>query len=212
MDSQDTPAEAPADTNQAVVESTAVDAVVATTEVAKPDATQPTEAKPEDAKTEVKAEVKAPEVPEAYADFTAPEGMQLDTDVLGDLKALGKELNLTQENAQKVFDLGVKLQQRNAEAWQAQMQKWVGEVKADKEIGGDKLVENLGFAKKAVEQFGGKELMDYLDSSGLGDHPSMVRAFYRIGKAISDDSFVPGGKNTGTARSLEQRLYGNKTA
>ncbi len=200
-----------ADTQQAAETTTeTVEAQASTTDAAtNPEPTQAA-TEQEVAKDEKKDEPTG--APESYADFTAPDGVELDTDVLEGLKTLGKELNLTQDAAQKVFDLGVKLQANNQAAWQAQMQKWVGEVKADKEIGGDKLPENLSVAKKAVDHFGGQELKDYLDSTGLGNHPGLIKAFYRIGKSISEDTFVPGGKNTGTAKSLEQRLYPNQSA
>lgn len=201
------------------IETTAADTTQAATETAATDVTTEVKAEvPADAAaTETKPEVKAEEpktpervAPEAYEDFTSPDGVEIDTEVLGQLKALGKELNLDQASAQKVFDLGVQLQQRQAQAWEAQMQKWIGEVRSDKEIGGDKLPENLALAKKAVEQFGGKEFSEFLDSSGMGSHPAFIRAFHRIGKAISEDTFVSGNKNAGTTNSLENTLYGKR--
>lgn len=213
MDSETTPTETTADTTQAVAESTANDdsTKVTSQEVtteAKDEAKPDTKVEGDDKSKEAKTEAK---VPDSYEDFKSPDGLALDTEVLGDLKALGKELGLTQENAQKVFDLGVKLQQRNTEAWQAQLTKWVGEAKADKEIGGEKFAENLGLAKQAMSKFASREFLEYLDTSGLGNHPALIKTFFKVGKAISDDSFVPGGKNTGT-RSLEDRLYGNTKA
>ena len=44
-----------------------------------------------------------------------------------------------------------------------------------------------------------------LEESGLGNHPEVIRVFYRAGKAISEDRFVAGqaGKtNQGDARRL----------
>lgn len=179
-----------------------------TAEVVATEVPETTEAKPaEAAKPEVKAEEAAKEeapkgAPESYADFSAPEGVELDQDVLGNLKTIAKELNLTQENAQRIVDLGVQMQQKQSEAWQAQVEKWVGEVKSDKEIGGDKLPENLGIARKAVDAFGSPELKALLDSSGLGNHPLMIKTFVNIGKAISEDGFVTSSKTAGTSKSF----------
>jgi hypothetical protein len=187
--------------------------VTTTTEVTKP-VEGAVETKPESKTEEGKPEAKPtdkPAAPEAYTDFKAPEGIELDTEVLGDLKALGKERGWSQEDAQKVFDLGLKMQQRQGEAWQAQMAKWVDEAKADKEFGGEKFAENLALVQKAVTQFGSPDLKAYLDKTGLGNHPEMVKTFYRIGKAISADGFVPGGKNT-SPKSIADRLYPTKTA
>lgn len=185
-------------------------APVVTPETPAPAAEAKPEGKPEEGKPEAKPTDK-PAAPEAYTDFKAPEGVELDTEVLGDLKALGKERGWSQEDAQKVFDLGLKMQQRQGEAWQAQMAKWVDEAKADKEFGGEKFAENLALVQKAVTQFGSPDLKAYLDKTGLGNHPEMVKTFYRIGKAISADGFVPGGKNT-SPKSIADRLYPTKTA
>ena len=57
--------------------------------------------------------------PDEYADFTLPEGIEIDPDGLGNLKALAKDLNLTQEQAQKVADLGAAQAQKFAEALRA---------------------------------------------------------------------------------------------
>src|SRR5690242_6551785 len=58
------------------------------------------EAKPE-AKAETKEGDKAPGgAPEAYADFTAPQGFQLNKDAIAKALPVFKELNLTQDAAQ----------------------------------------------------------------------------------------------------------------
>ena len=84
---------------------------------------------------------------------------------------------------------------------------WAASAKTDKEFGGDKLAENLGIAKQARDQFATPELRKLLETSPLGNNPEVIRLFYRIGKAISSDTYVPGGKAAPSA-STAQRLYG----
>ena len=148
--------------------------------------------------------------PEEYEDFAAPEGVELDAEVLGDFKALGKELNLPQAEAQKVVDLGLKLQGKwaadQAERFQATRDEWTAETKADPEIGGDKLTESLASAKKVLDSFGTPALRELLNDSGLGNHPEFVRAFAKVGKAISEDTFVGVEKEGGT-KSAAKTLY-----
>ncbi|UYW74130.1 peptidase [Pseudocitrobacter faecalis] len=138
--------------------------------------------------------------PEKY-EFTAGEGVELDTEALKDFEPVARELNLTNEQAQKLVDAYPKIlagvQQRQAEAWQAQTEQWAADVKADKEIGGDKLTANLSAAQRALEQFGDPELKEYLDSTGLGNHPALVKAFIKVGKAMSEDKVVTGGHESG---------------
>lgn len=154
--------------------------------------------------------------PEEYADFQLPEGVQLDAELTSDLKAVAKELNLTQEQAQKLADLAANKTQgigaRQMEAIAAAQQQWTADAKADKEFGGEHLAENLGIAKKALDSFGTPELRTLLNESGLGNHPEIIRAFYRAGKAISEDRFVPSGNGgrTSGARDPAKSLYPNQ--
>jgi len=140
--------------------------------------------------------------PESYADFTLPEGAALNSEVVGEFQTLAKEDGLSQERAQKYVDLGIKMAQGNQEASQKAIQdkinetrtQWAEQARTDKEFGGDKLDENLALAKKALDAFGGQELTQLLNESGMGDHPEVIRHFVRVGRAISEDRLVPGGR------------------
>lgn len=147
--------------------------------------------------------------PEKY-EFQAAEGVELDTEALKDFEPVARDLNLTNEQAQKLVDAYPKIlagvQQRQAEAWQAQTEQWAADVKADKDIGGDKLTSNLSAAQRALDQFGTPELKEYLNTTGLGNHPDLVKTFVKIGKAMSEDGMVD-GSNQGQ-RSAAEVLYG----
>lgn len=139
--------------------------------------------------------------PEKY-EFKAGEGQELDTAALEQFEPIARELNLTNEQAQKMVDLyGTKImpmvQKQQAESWQKTTEKWAADVKADKEIGGDKLTANLSAAQRALDQFGDPELKEYLDSTGLGNYPALVKAFIKVGKAMSEDKVVTGGHESG---------------
>lgn len=149
---------------------------------------------------------KKPEgAPESY-EFKAPEGTQFDDAVIGAFSEVAKELNLPQDQAQKVLDkMAPVIAARQAEQFQAARTEWAEAAKTDKEFGGEKLTENLGTAKKALDALATPELRTLLEESGLGNHPEVIRVFYRAGKAISEDRFVAGqaGKtNQGDARRL----------
>ncbi|MCV6576006.1 MAG: hypothetical protein OIF58_09750, partial [Cohaesibacter sp.] len=67
----------------------------------------------------------------------------------------------------------------------------------DKELGGDNLQGALAASETFIDEFGTRALRDYLVSSGGGNHPEIIRAFARAGKALAEDN--PGGKaSTGT--------------
>lgn len=180
------------------------------------DGAKPAENKPADGqkqegdKPAEKKESDKPEgAPEKY-EFQAAEGVELDTEALKEFEPVAREMNLTNEQAQKLVDVYPKIlagvQQRQVEAWQQTTEQWAADVKADKEIGGDKLPSNLSAAQRALDQFGTPELKEYLNTTGLGNHPDLVKTFVKIGKAMSEDGMVTGG-NDGQ-RSAAEVLYG----
>lgn len=153
--------------------------------------------------------------PEKY-ELKAADGMTLDAVTLGEFEGLARELNLSQEKAQKVTDLGAKMAERwatsQAEAIQAASAEWAATSTADKEFGGDKLAENLAVSKKALDAFGTPDLKSLLNDSGLGNHPEVIRFMYRAGKAISEDRMVTGGAGPATAATtMAKSLYPNQS-
>lgn len=144
--------------------------------------------------------------PEAYEAFTAPEGVVLADSVLEVAQQAFKDANLSQEKAQSLIDkLTPAIAQAQQEALdaaiQSQITEWVAAAKADEQIGGDKLAPALANANRVVDTFGSPELRDMLISSGLGNHPAVIKFCDAIFSKISPDTFVaaaprPGGKQS----------------
>jgi len=148
-------------------------------------------------KPEATEQVKPEGAPEKY-EFKAPEGKQLDAETVEAFSEVAKELNLTQDAAQKMLTaMSDKLGTRQAAQVEAVRSQWAESSKADKEFGGDKITENLSVAKKALDTFGTAELRTLLNDSGLGNHPEVIRFMFRAGKAISEDRYV--GPSTGSS-------------
>lgn len=139
----------------------------------------------------------APEGNADYADFVLPDGVELDTEGATELKAIAKELNLSQASAQKMVDLALAKQARDAAVGAAQMEGirkgWQDATRADKEFGGDKLNASLAVAQKALKQFGSPELNELVVGAGLGDHPEFIRLLVNVGNATSEAPIVNGG-------------------
>lgn len=144
--------------------------------------------------------------PESYS-FTAPEGQEYDAGVIEAFSSVAKELKLPQDAASKILEtVAPVMAARHAELVENQKTEWMNASKADKEFGGDRLNENLAVAAKALDMFGTPELKILLNESGFGNHPEMIRAFFRAGKAVSDDSIV----NAGSGRTAQSKsLYPN---
>lgn len=144
--------------------------------------------------------------PGAYEAFTAPEGVVLADSVLEVAQQAFKDANLSQEKAQSLIDkLTPAIAQAQQEALdaaiQSQITDWVAAAKADEQIGGDKLAPALANANRVVDTFGSPELRDMLISSGLGNHPAVIKFCDAIFSKISPDTFVaaaprPGGKQS----------------
>lgn len=144
--------------------------------------------------------------PEAYTDFTLPEGMDMDVGTLDAFKGLAKELNIPQEAAQKLIDLQTTLVAKQADAYQqavvAQGQKWAAEVKNDPELGGENYDKSVASAIKVIQSFGDPALTELLNDSGLGNHPALFKFCHRISAAISEDKFVMPGSQSNAPKEM----------
>ena len=74
-------------------------------------------------------------------------------------------------------------------------------------VGGEKFDENISLAKQALEKFGGQELKDLLQSTGFGNHPAIVKAFYNIGKSVSNDTLVVSNGSSKSEKSAASIMF-----
>lgn len=157
------------------------------------------------------AKAKAEGAPDKY-EFKAPEGVTLDSEGVQKLSAIAKELNLSQVKAQKFADLAaehtVKVQKQFAEmqtkAWTEAREKWVSEIKSDKEVGGANFDQSRDLALRAIAKFGAPGLAEILNS-GWGDHPALFKTFAKIGQALGEDRAIDGaavGRDADAAKVL----------
>jgi len=162
------------------------------------EASQPTESTESDAasKEEGQEETEVAGAPEEYTTFDLPENFDMNNDTLAEYYTFAKENGLTQEQAQRGVDMVAQMKEAEMNQWVEQQKSWVEQAKADTEYGNDKFDESISVAVKARDSFGTSEFNEMLDSSGLGNHPEMIRFLHRVGKAISEDSVVVGGTTT----------------
>lgn len=161
---------------------------------------------------QAQTEQKPVEAKAANYEFKAPEGMSWDPAAVKVFGEVSREVGLSQDAAQKVLDkiapvLAERQTQRIEELKQQTVASWADQARADKEIGGDKLTANLAIAKKAVERFGSPELSRLLNETGLGNHPELIRAFWKAGQAISEDRFVAGSGNGNVASDPAKQMF-----
>jgi hypothetical protein len=147
--------------------------------------------------------------PEKY-EFTVPEGMELDQEALAQFDPIARELNLTNEQAQKLADIYAQRMtatvQNQTKQWNDTLATWVTDMKSDREIGGEQFDTSVRHAQSAITKFGTPELKSALDTYGMGNHPELVRVFARIGKAMAEDTFVR-PDNSGAQNDPAKKMF-----
>lgn len=152
----------------------------------------------------------APVAPEHY-EFAVPEGVTLDAEVMTAFEGVARELDLPKGKAQSVIDkVAPVIAARQTAAFEAVKTDWGNQAKADKEFGGGALDANLATAKLALDEHFSPEFKNYLETTGLGNHPEMIRGLYRIGKTLAQDGAVRGRQASHSDASAAQRLFPNQ--
>lgn len=170
------------------------------------------EGKSEDGKDAEEEGDKPQGAPDKYGDFELPEGYEItDKELFEEATGLFKELDLSQDEAQKLVDYEVKMReqasQQQWEVYQQQVTKWGEEAKTDEEYGGDDFEENMGKAALARDEFGSDAFIKMLDSTGMGNNPEMIRFLYHVGEALGDDDVEHGRGSAQDRPAPEHVMY-----
>lgn len=166
--------------------------------------------------------------PENY-DFKGlelPEGFQIDEALAAKFAPIGKELNLSQQSADKLANLLVEIQKEQlADApnkfaeYKKQEQEAVKLsyeklLNTDKEIGGgdkSKMNAYLDVADVGYNAFATPELKDVLSDLHLDYHPAVIKLFHRLGKLCGNDTITKTNTPTGTKQNAADILYGSNS-
>lgn len=124
--------------------------------------------------------------------LTMPDGIELDTELMDALGPTMAELKLSNGHAQQLVDKYIEAQTareaKRAEEWTQTINGWADQAKADPEIGGNKFDTTLANAKSALTRFGTPDLNSYLETSGAGNHPEVIRLMAKVGAMIGEDN------------------------
>lgn len=131
-----------------------------------------------------------------YGEFKLPEGVTADAESLKPATELFAETGLSQDQAQKFIDLAMAREtaaaHKSVQAFVDLQNQWVSEIKADPDIGGERLKASLASANRAIDRLDVPGLREALNFTGAGNHPAVVKAFVRLGQMIAEDRFRPG--------------------
>ena len=170
--------------------------------------------------------------PEGDYDLTGllPEGTNVDADALARIAPTAKELNLSNAGLAKIAAEGLPIVTKQVTdgvigevvaqraAWDADTRASINggrnaageEVQRDAAYGGKQYDDVLVTAAKSIDRFGGADFRDFLKSTGLGNHPAMMRYAYQTGALIAEDTdFERGGGVPNTPKSREEKYYGS---
>lgn len=189
------------------------------------------ETKPEEKQVETKTEGKESETKvdeaegkaapedgkssEAELDLSLKQGSGLTDKDVQDVKEFAKTNGLTKEAAQMLLDSKAEtisqIRAQDQEDLKNRAGLWLDQVKADKEIGGDNYNSTIQHAKIVLDQFATPSFKETLNTTGLGNHPEVIKIFAKIGKRLASDSLieVPKSEAAQTQKlSDEEIMYG----
>ena len=152
-----------------------------------------------------------PAKPAEYV-LAMPKDSLIGKEVIDNWTKVAKEKGFDQKDAQGVLELLDSQVKAYASQQKAQLEnapkQWVEESKADKEIGGEAFPQNVELGHRVVSKFGSPLFVEYLNKTGLGNHPELLRFCARIGRVIGDDIMIVGSTNGATnEKSAADKLY-----
>lgn len=140
-------------------------------------------------------------VPENY-EFNLGEGLTITDEQKTAFTAIAKEAKLSQAQADSLLKMHSEIINGYMHAAEDAIEKNIAECQKL----GLTSQENLGFARTAVDTFGGSEAMQVLIDTGAINHPAVCKLFVTIGQLISEDkpadTHVGGGKGTPRAEDI----------
>lgn len=171
---------------------------------------------------ETKAEEPPPE-PTApdYSVLKLPEGMKPDSPEFTSFKTRISAMNagkgLDPKDAQTLVDTYAEASKAADEAvtkaWADKQKEWQETLKADRELGGEKLQkEVIPAVNRTMNMFLSgpevKELKEFLNITGAGNHPTMVKLMYAMSRAFNEGRGVNAGGPVHPKQSPAEALYG----
>ena len=131
-----------------------------------------------------------PDEPDQYdlSEIVPPE---YDQTAVEQFKQKAFENGMSQEGVKKMAEWYKEVEvanlQKMEEARKQQADLQILELKKDFGVNFDREVNN---ARKALDAYTDNDFRKYMDDTGLGNHPALVKAFAKIGRELSEDRLV----------------------
>lgn len=157
-----------------------------------------------------------PDEPDKY-DLTDIVPETYNQDIIEEFKKKAHETGMSQEGVRKMAEWYKEVEVKQLEAINKakaiQADQNILELKTEFGVNFDSEIKN---ARKALDAYTDKAFRQYMDDSGLGNNPALVKAFAKIGRELSEDRLVQSdtatrlAKNEDLKRSEILRLRSNK--
>lgn len=136
-------------------------------------------------------------LPEKVDDYelSFKEGGDIDKEFFGNFKGAAHDAGILPKQAQKLFDWYNKTNTEMVDKYtndrKMNEQKSVDGLKAE---WGSAYDSKMKAAKEAVLHYGDENLKAFLDETGLGNNPNLIKTFSKMGASLTEDSFTDGGQ------------------
>lgn len=121
-----------------------------------------------------------PEKPEAY-ELKAPEGVQASDDLLKTFREIAHKSGMTPKQAQAAFEAYHASNQAAEAAYKTKVEEALGGLKKE---WGEKYDQEVGAAGAFIAEFADPEIQKFLDESGWGNYPPLIKLLSKAGKSL----------------------------
>lgn len=139
----------------------------------------------------------------ASYNMEVPKDTTMDSEFLGAFKEAAFKNGVLPKQANGLmafFNESIKATQtKNAEKAQIDQEAGINSLKTE---WGAAFNDNLSIARLAVNKLGNPELKDYLEKSGLGNNPVMIKLFSNVGKFLKEEKQL----DIGSAQTFDNAL------
>lgn len=156
-----------------------------------------------------------PKTPEEYKiekPAVIPEGIEWNEDKAKEFQSTAHALGLNKNQVAKLVNwytdrIGRDMQSyRQKEAEKIEFGKSEAEKEMQKEWGPD-YQRRVTVAKRGLRAMGDKNLIELLDTTGIGNHPSFLRLFYSLGQKYAEHGMIDGSvEGTITPDEAKKRI------
>lgn len=167
-----------------------------------------------------------------YEDFTVPEGLpenfqfdekigEFKNDLLEFEKDTGIPRDKMQAFAQSMINRHAQTMQETlgrvhksyTDIWEKNKSDWKKAAETDPEIGGNRWDTSVNASLQFIRTHGGSETQqnefrDLMESTGLGNHPAMIRLLANANRGMSESGPLPGQKPAFQPQSKVSKRYG----